>query len=186
MNSVDNSKFENKWFSSGRNIIVVTLWYFVSAIIFQSYFFPFYRLKSVILRLFGASIGKKLVIKPCVLIKYPWNLRIGNNVWIGEKVWIDNLAKVSIGDNCCISQQAYLMTGNHNYKSMKFDLMIGEIYLEDGVWIGAKSIVCLNVRCHSHSILSVGSVAVKDLDAYTIYQGNPAIKIRNRDISHYE
>jgi putative colanic acid biosynthesis acetyltransferase WcaF len=182
MNKVDNSMFENRWYSSGRNILVVTIWYFVSVIIFQSYFFPFYRLKAIILRLFGASIGKNLVIKPCVLIKYPWNLSIGNNVWIGEKVWIDNLAKVSIGDNCCISQGAYLMTGNHNYKSTKFDLTIGEIYLEEGVWIGAKSIICLNVRCKSHSILSLASVAVNDLEAYEIYKGNPAIKTRTRNI----
>jgi putative colanic acid biosynthesis acetyltransferase WcaF len=73
-----------------------------------------------------------------------------------------------------------LLCGNHNYKKESFDLMTGKIIIEDGVWIGAKAIVCPGVTCHSHSVLSVGSVATKDLDANSIYQGNPAVKIKSR------
>ena len=134
------------------------------------------------LRAFGAKIGCGVNIKPCVNIKYPWNLEIGNYVWIGENVWIDNLAKVRIGDNACVSQGAMLLCGNHNYKTTTFDLMVGEITLEDGAWIGAMSTVCPGVTCKSHSVLSVNSVAAKDLDAYCVYQGTPAVKIRERVI----
>jgi putative colanic acid biosynthesis acetyltransferase WcaF len=73
-----------------------------------------------------------------------------------------------------------LLTGNHNYKTTSFDLTIAEIILEDGVWIGAKSIVCPGITCKTHSVLSVGSVATKTLEAYSIYQGNPAVKIKDR------
>jgi putative colanic acid biosynthesis acetyltransferase WcaF len=118
-----------------------------------------------------------------VNIKYPWKLVIGDYSWIGEDVWIDNLEQVIIGSNVCISQGAMLLTGNHNYKKSSFDLITREITLEDGVWIGAKSIVGPGVRCGSHSILAVGSFTSKDLDAYVIYQGNPAAKIRNRIIT---
>lgn len=130
--------------------------------------------------MFGAHVGKGVVIKPHVRIKYPWRMVIGNHVWIGEDVWIDNLAKVVIGDNCCLSQGAFLLCGNHDYSKTTFDLIIGEIHLEEGVWIGAKSIVCPGVTCRSHAVLAVGSVATKDLDAYGIYQGNPALKVRER------
>jgi putative colanic acid biosynthesis acetyltransferase WcaF len=92
------------------------------------------------------------------------------------------LVPVKIGANVCISQGAMLLTGNHNYKKSTFDLITGEIILEDGVWIGAKSVVCPGVSCHSHAILTVGSIATKNLEAYSIYQGNPAIKIRERSI----
>jgi len=98
-------------------------------------------------------------------------------------VWIDNLAKVEIGDNVCISQGAYLLTGNHNYKEETFDLIVKEIIIEDGVWIGAKSIVCPGVRLKTHSILTVGSVLTSDAEEYTIYQGNPAKSIRKRIIN---
>ena len=61
--------------------------------------------------------------------------------------------------NVCISQGATLLCGNHNFKKPGFDLIIDEIIVEDGVWIGAKSIVCPGVTLKSHSILTVGSVA---------------------------
>ena len=143
---------------------------------------PFSFLKIFLLRLFGSKIGKGVVIKPSVNIKYPWRLKIGNFSWIGENVWIDNLADVEIGDNCCISQGAMLITGNHNYKKQSFDLITGKIILEDGVWIGAKSVINNNVLCKSHTVLSTNSVLSKNTEAYSIYIGNPAKKIRERKI----
>jgi len=162
---------------------VCIVWYFVNVLFFVSHIIPFSGFKIWFLKLFGAKVGYRVVIKPGVNIKYPWKLVIGDYSWIGEDVWIDNLEQVIIGSNVCISQGAMLLTGNHNYKKSSFDLMLGEITLEDGVWIGAKSVVCPGVTCHSHSVLAVGSIATKDLEAYTIYQGNPALPIRKRIIS---
>ncbi len=76
-----------------------------------------------------------------------------------------------------------MLTGNHNYKKETFDLIVGEIILEDGVWVGHKSVVCPGVTMHSHSILTVGSVLTKDAEAYSIYQGNPAVKVKERVIN---
>lgn len=140
-------------------------------------------IKCFILRSFGAKVGKNVMIKPKVNIKYPWLLTIGDYVWIGEEVWIDNLAEVSIGNNACLSQGAMLLTGNHDYTRSTFDLKVGKIALEEGAWIGAKSVVCPNVTCRSHAVLAVNSVAVKDLEAYGIYQGNPAQWIRERKMN---
>lgn len=181
-NNVDFSKFNNGWYDPGKNGLVRIIWYAINAIVFQTYLFPFYKLKAYILRFFGAKIGSGFVIKPSVSIKYPWHLIIGNNVWIGENVWIDNLAEVRIGNNVCISQGAMLLSGNHDYKKTSFDLIVKKIILEDGCWIGAKSIVCPGITCKSHSILSVGSVANTDLEEYRIYQGVPAIQVRKRVI----
>ena len=178
---VDLSKYKNEWYQPG-NVFKRISWYFVNMIFFKT-LFPFpSSLKIKLLRLFGAKVGKNIVIKPNVNIKYPWFLEIGNNCWIGEEVWIDNLAFVRMGENVVISQGAYLLTGSHNYKKEAFDLIIKEIILEDGVWIGAKAIVTPGVRCKTHSVLSVGSVATKDLEAYGVYQGNPALFKRKREI----
>ena len=116
-----------------------------------------------------------MVIKPGVNIKYPWHLTIGDNSWIGENVWIDNLADVRIGQNCCISQGAMLLCGNHDYMKAGFDLLTGEIVLKDGAWVGAKAVVCPGVTMGAGSVLTVGSVATKDLIEDGIYQGNPAV-----------
>ena len=179
----DLSLYDNSWYKPGGTAIKRVLWYFVNIIFFNNGFFPVSGMKIWILRLFGAKIGKGVHIKPSVNVKYPWNLQVGNFVWIGELVWIDNLVLVSIGDNVCLSQGAMLLTGNHNYKKSSFDLEVVEIKLEEGVWIGAKSVVCPGVTCRSHSVLSVNSVTTHDMEPYSIYSGNPAIKIRDRVVS---
>ena len=181
MHKADLSSYNNSWYrSSGK--VKVLLWYATSVLLFRNAIPYPQLLKKWILKVFGCRVGNHFIIKPCVNIKYPWFLEIGDNVWIGEKVWIDNLAQITIQSNVCISQGAMLLTGNHDYKKSTFDLIVEPIILEEGVWIGAKSVVCPGVTCKSHSILSVGSIATKDLEAYTIYQGNPAIKVRKRII----
>lgn len=182
MTKTDLSSFDNNWYSPGAGFFKRFFWYFTNILFFLNPWCPSSSIKVFFLRLFGAKIGKGVVIKPSVNIKYPWFLKIGNHVWIGEKVWIDNLAQVTINDHVSISQAAMLLCGNHNYKKSNFDLIVGEIILEEGVWIGAKSIVAPGITCKSHSVLSVNSVAVNDLEEYTIYQGNPAQEIRKRII----
>jgi len=158
------------------------LWYFVNIIFIKNYFNPFSITKIIILKIFGAKIGRNVIIKPGVNIKYPWKLIIGDNVWIGEKVWIDNLGLITINDNVCISQEAMLICGNHNYKKSSFDLIVKDIVVKEGAWIGAKAIVCAGVVCDSHSVLTIGSVATNNLEEYTIYSGNPASEVKKRII----
>lgn len=181
MNKVDLSTFNNSWYNPGGGIKRF-VWYFVNELIIKNTLLPFSSLKIFFLKIFGAKLGNDIVIKPGVNIKYPWNLTVGNNVWIGEDVWIDNLDECKIGNNVCISQGAMLLSGNHNFKKSTFDLMVGKIELEEGVWLGAKSLVTGGVKCSSHSILAVSSTTSKDLKSYTIYRGNPAVEISTRVI----
>jgi putative colanic acid biosynthesis acetyltransferase WcaF len=174
------SEFNNDWYYCGASKLKRGLWYFINVFFFINPLNPFSHLKIKLLRIFGSKIGSGVVIKPNVNIKYPWNLSIGNYSWVGEEVWIDNLAYVHIGNNVVVSQGAMLLTGSHDYKSEKFDLIVKEIFLEDGSWVGAKAVVCPGVVCHTHCVLSVGSVATKDLDSYGVYQGIPAEKKRER------
>jgi putative colanic acid biosynthesis acetyltransferase WcaF len=160
----------------------VLIWYFINRCFFNTAIpWPF-AFKIFLLKLFGAKVGYGLVLKPKVRIKNPWRLVIGNDCWIGEDVWIDNLENVTIGNNVCLSQGALLLTGNHDYTKISFPYRLGKIIIEDGVWVGAKSIVCSGVTCYNHSILTVNSVATKSLNAFGIYQGNPAIFIKERII----
>ena len=181
MKKTNLAGYNNSWYNPGSKILLA-VWYIVNLIFFVTHLNPSSRLKRFILNLFGAKIGSGVVIKPGVNIKYPWNLKIGENSWIGENVWIDNLEQVIIGSDVCISQGSMLLTGNHNYKKSTFDLVIKRIVIEDGVWIGAKSIVCQGVTCKSHSILTVGSIASTNLESFVIYKGNPCKPIRKRMI----
>ncbi|MDX8339291.1 WcaF family extracellular polysaccharide biosynthesis acetyltransferase [Draconibacterium sp. IB214405] len=174
--------FNPNTFDKGTGAVKKTLWFFLHALLIESSWMPIVSIKVFLLRRFGAKVGKGLVIKPSVRIKFPWKLEIGDHVWLGEGCWIDNLDHVKIGSNVCISQGAMLLTGNHDYSVSSFDYRNAPIELEDGVWMGAQSVVCPGVHCKSHSILTVGSVATKDLEPYSINQGNPAKAIRKRFI----
>lgn len=175
----DLSKFDVGEYRAGPKLKTL-VWFFVNYYIFDSAFPWPYGFKAALLRLFGAKVGEGLVIKTKVRIKNPWRLSIGNHCWIGESVWIDNLENVEVGNHVSISQGAMLLTGNHDYTISSFPYRLGGIRLEDGVWIGAQSVVCPGVTCASHAILTVQSVAAKDLDAWSIYAGNPAVFVRTR------
>lgn len=178
----DLSRFDNSWYNPGPRWKVV-LWFLVNSLVLNTYLPIPVAVKVRVLRLFGARIGTGVIIKPGVNIKYPWLLRVGDHVWIGEQVWIDNLSEVVIGDHACLSQGAMLLTGNHDYRRPTFDLTARPITLGNGVWIGARSVVCPGVCCESHAVLAVNSVATRSLEAYGIYQGNPAMLVRHREIS---
>ena len=181
LQAIDLSEYNNSWYNPGP-LWKRAVWIVVNTLFFNNGLAVFSSFKCWLLKKFGAKVGRSVTIKPSVNIKYPWFLEIGDHVWIGEKVWIDNLAKVTAGNNVCLSQGALLLTGNHNYKKATFDLILGAIELEEGVWIGANAMVCPGVTCKSHAVLSAGSVATKDLDAYGIYQGIPAEKTKVRVI----
>lgn len=174
-----HKNFDTGNFKIGAPILKQVLWYFTDVIFFKSRFMPVSSVLVALLRLFGSRIGKEVRIKPGIHIKYPWKLEIGDYSWLAD-CYIDNLDQVKIGKNCCISQQAVLITGNHNYSRTNFDLMTGPIVLEDGAWIGAAATVGPDVTLHSHAVLTMGSVANKNLLSYSIYQGNPAVKVKDR------
>ncbi|MEM1003196.1 MAG: WcaF family extracellular polysaccharide biosynthesis acetyltransferase [Bacteroidota bacterium] len=180
--TVDLSQYDNSWYQPGSKLKRL-LWYVCNFILFKSYWFQVSALKVFILRLFGAKVGKRVVIKPNVNIKYPWFLKIGDNTWVGEGVWLDCLTVVDIGNNVCISQGALILNGNHDYKKSTFDLIVKPIVIEDGAWIGAKCTVTQGITIGYHSVLTAGSVASRSLEPYAIYKGVPAVKIKERQIN---
>lgn len=179
---VDLSRFNNADFPKGAGVMKMTLWYFTNAAFFLNPFFPFRSMKPGLLRLFGARVGKGVVIHPGVNIKYPWKLTIGDHCWIGQRAWLDNIDQLTLGNNVVISQGGMIIQGSHNYKKVDYPTMSGPVILEDGSWVGAGAMVMLGVTLKSHSVLSAGSVATKDLEPYMIYQGNPAMPVRERVI----
>lgn len=179
-NSVRLAAFDGSGFNKGAGFLKIALWYFVNALLVRASWNPFMGMKIALLRMFGAKIGKGLVIKNNVVIKSPWNLTVGDDCWLGEDCWIDNLDKVCIGNNVCISQGALLLTGNHDYTVSSMPYRNAAITLEDGAWIGAKAVVCPGVMVHRNAILTVGSVATKEMEENGIYQGNPAVRVRTR------
>ncbi len=180
---VDLSCYDNRSYSPGRGRLVRAFWYLISLLVFESGWVPLSRPKRWLLRLFGATIGCGLVIKPSVWIKYPWRLVVGKHCWIGQGVWIDNLADVHIGNHVCISQQAFICTGSHDYRKRSFDLDARAVDVGDGAWLGARALVLGGVKIGANAIVAAGSVVTKDVVAAAIVAGQPArpVGIRERE-----
>lgn len=174
--------FDKKGFRTEASYLKLICWYLTSLLLFKSGLVPYSNILVFVLRFFGAKIGTDVRIKPHIHIKYPWKLQIGDHSWLAD-CYIENLDYVVIGNNVCLSQQCMLLTGNHNYKQETFDLITKPIILEDSVWICAKAIVCPGVIAKSHSVLTAGSVANQNMQAYFIYTGVPAVKSKIRKLN---
>lgn len=177
---VDLSRPDNSEYDKGRSAFVIALWHFFGAPLVRSNWIPVSAFKCAVLRLFGARIGRGVYAKPGLKVKFPWYLSIGDHCWLGEDAWIDNLAPVIIGSHVCVSQAAYLCTGNHDWTAANMKLFRRPIVLKDGSWVGARATLCPGVTLHEGAIAAVGSVITKDIPAYEVWAGNPASFVRHR------
>ncbi len=182
MTPIHLDTYDNSWYSPGGSFLKRTAWFFLGAPLLRSAWIPSSSFRVHLLRAFGARIGNGVVIKPSVLVKYPWHLVIGDHCWIGEHCWIDNLTTVRIGSNVCLSQGAYLCTGNHNWSDPSFGLMIAPIQLNDGSWAGAKCILTPGCVLGEGAVAAAGAVVTGSVPDYQIYAGNPAAFVKMRTI----
>jgi putative colanic acid biosynthesis acetyltransferase WcaF len=181
---IDLSQFDNSWYSPGRSRALQILWFCCGAPFLRCSLLPSSSVRRVLLRLFGARVGAGVVVKPGVRVKYPWHLSIRDHSWLGEDCWIDNLAGVSIGANVCISQGAYLCTGNHDWSDPAFGLIVRPISIGNGAWVGAKVLIAPGVSLGEGAVAAAGSIVTRDIPAYEIHAGNPATFIRTRPLRH--
>jgi putative colanic acid biosynthesis acetyltransferase WcaF len=140
----------------------------------------FYGWRNMILRIFGAHIGKDVKIYPSADIMFPWNLEIGDHTVISWNVIIYNLGKITIGRDTIISQYTHLCAGNHDFKSPDFTLLKTPITIGNRVWIAADVFIGPGVNLGDHSVVYARSVVVKDISADSIVAGHPAEVIKSR------
>lgn len=179
---IDLSSFDNRWYSPGHSTFTRALWFFLGAPVLRTPLLPFSAPRRWLLRCFGAKVGRGVVIKPGARVKYPWRLVTGNHSWIGEDSWIDNIADVTIGSSACISQGAYLCTGNHDWSDPAFGLQARPISIGEGAWVGARALITPGVSLGECAIAAAGSVVTRDIPPYEIHAGNPARFVRKREL----
>lgn len=173
--------YSSKTFDRGAARWKEAAWWVVRCTFFQTNLPWPSALRSALLRLFGAQVGLGVVIRSNVNISFPWRLRIGDHVWIGQEVMILSLAPVLIESNVCLSQRVFLCTGSHDYRRETFDLITRDIKLMAGCWIAAQSFIGPGVRVGRSSVVSAGSVVMSNVPDHTLVRGNPAVEVRSLD-----
>ena len=174
--------YDNSWYHPGRSKLWQAAWFFIGLPILRCPVLPISGVRVWLLKCFGAQVGAGVVIKPGVQVKYPWHLKLGDNVWLGESVWIDNLTTVRIGSDVCISQGAYLCTGNHNWSDPAFGLAVEPILVGNGSWVGAKAFLSPGIVLGEGAVAAGGSVVTRNIPNYEIHAGNPAALVRHRSL----
>ena len=129
------------------------------------------------------SCGQNLQLFPPVQILNPENVSIGDNVALGAYVYIWGGGEVNIGDNVMIATHTVITSFGHDYTKelMNKTITKGRISIEDGVWIGANSVILPGVRLGKGSVIGAGSVVTHDVQANTVVVGVPAKYLKNRN-----
>jgi len=164
----------------GRSGLVVQLWWFVQATFFRGSPQVMYGFRRWLLRLFGAQIGKGVIVRPNVTIPYPWKLQIGDYSWIGDHAVLYCFAKITIGKNVVISQKSYLCAGTHDYRSPGFDMQAFPIVIEDEAWLAADVFVAPGITVGRGAVVGSRSSVFGDLPGMMVCVGSPARPVRAR------
>jgi putative colanic acid biosynthesis acetyltransferase WcaF len=155
--------FSGAGYDKGRPLIVQAVWFAVLHLVFVKWWFPA-RWRPVLLRAFGARIGRRVLIRQRVRVHWPWRLEVGDDVWIGEGAWLLNLEQITIGNDVCVSQGALLCTGSHQRRSRTFEFDNGPIRLEPAAWVAARAVVLRGVTVGRGAVVGASAVAHHDVD----------------------
>ena len=164
----------------GKTGIIVQLWWFVDFFFFQLSPQITYGWRRFILRLFGAEIGKRVIIRPTVKITYPWKVKIGNYSWIGDNVELYSLGEINIGNNVVISQKSYLCTGSHDYTKEKFPIFSKPIVIQDEAWLATDVYVAPGITIGKGAVVGARSSVFTDIPSGKVCVGSPARPVKSR------
>jgi putative colanic acid biosynthesis acetyltransferase WcaF len=159
----------------GKNPVIVQFWRITYVIFFKSSPQFLYFWRRFLLRLFGAKIGKKVLIRPSVQITYPWKVQIGDYSWIGDDVVLYSLGNITIGSNSIVSQKSYLCTGSHEINSIAFDIIEKPIVIGNSCWIATDVFIAPGVKIVDEVIIGARSSVFKSIAKKGIYIGNPVV-----------
>ena len=150
--------FRPTGYDKGRSRLHQVAWFAVSHLVFQAWWLPS-RARPVLLRAFGARVGRGVHIRNGVRVHWPWKLEIGDHCWIGEGAWLLNLEPIRLADQVCVSQEAMLCTGGHDRRSPTFDFDNAPIEVGHGAWVAARAIVLRGVSVPSGATVPAGAIA---------------------------
>jgi putative colanic acid biosynthesis acetyltransferase WcaF len=147
--------------------IVIALWILVEYFFVTNALQLSSRVRAIALRAFGAKIGKGVILRPRLRVKFPWNLDIGDNCWIGEGVWIHNQDNVTIGHDVCISQETFITTGSHNFRS-DMGLKTMPVVIKDGAWICSRALIKAGAVIEKSSVVPASAVVGRSPNSQVI------------------
>jgi len=166
-------------FSTG-NKVKRLLWGACWLLLYRTSPRPLHAWRSTLLRTFGATMGADCHFYPASKVWAPWNLVCADQVTAGDEAEIYNPATMRFGSHAIVSQGAYLCGATHDFDDPAFPLLAYEMSFGAYCWICAKACVGPGVNVGEGAVLGLASVASRDLEAWGVYAGTPAVKVKER------
>jgi putative colanic acid biosynthesis acetyltransferase WcaF len=141
---------------------------------------PLHGWRSMLLRIFGATMGPNCHFYPRSKVWAPWNLICADQVTAGDGAEIYNPAPITLGSHVILSQDAYVCGATHDYDDPSFPLLAYAMHMGAYSWICARASVAPGVQVGEGAVLGLGSVATRNLEPWTINAGCPAVKVKER------
>ena len=177
---LDVSKLKCPSQHSFGNKLARVLWAIVRGTVFRWSPRVCFGWRRLLLRFFGARIGRNARISPSVKIWAPWNLTVGDEASIAHQVDCYCVDRLTIGHHATVSQYAFLCTASHDISDPNMKLITAPIVIADQSWICAGVFVAPGVSVGTGAVIGAMSVVVKNVDSWTVVAGNPAKKIKER------
>lgn len=140
----------------------------------------FHSWRRLVLNLWGAKITRGARVYSSTQIWYPANLEMGEGAVLGWKVQCYCMDKIVLEPFVVVSQFTHLVAGSHDFDDATFPLRTRPIRVCAHAWLASSSFVGPGVTVGEGAVLSARGVAMRDLDPWTVYAGNPAAEIRKR------
>lgn len=138
--------------------------------------------KRVLLRTFGAKMGKNSNVYRSAKVYYPANLVMGDNTCLASDVECYNVAPIILEDNVTVSQGSFLCTASHDIEDPMHPLVTAPIVLKDQSWVGARAFIGMGVTIGQGAVVGATASVYKDVEEWTVVGGNPAKFIKKRVI----
>lgn len=176
----DLSRFRLPENFRGRSAVVVQLWWLVRGSLFKLSPQLLYGWRRFLLRLFGAKLGRKVLVRPTAEITYPWKVEIGDHSWIGDRVVLYSLGPIHVGANSVVSQNSYICAGSHDPDRIGFDIFARAVWIGDECWVASDVFVAPGVSIGDGTVVGARSSVFDDLPPGMVCRGNPAVPVRPR------
>ena len=166
---------------SFSNRVYRFIWGIIQSSLFRFSPRSFHSFRTLILKIFGAKIGKHVHVYNKAQIWSPKNLVINNYVGIADNVQIYNVEIIKISSFTTVSQGSFLCTASHDYNSKNFQLYAKPIHLKKNVWIGAQAFIHPGITVEEGIVVGARSVVTKNLKKkWSVYSGFPAKYLSKR------
>lgn len=177
----DLSRFRMPSNFRGRSRFGVQFWWFVQETLFRWSPQFLYGFRVWLLRVFGARVGKGVVIRPTVTVTFPWKVTIGDYAWVGDDVVFYSLGEIEVGANAVVSQRSYLCAADHDYRQVDFPIRSCKITIGSQAWLAADVFVAPGVTIGEGAVIGARSSVFKDMPSRMVCFGNPCAPKRRRD-----